>query len=124
MAGTRRPSQTAQALLSVRGSRCELTDDDAECGRGASQRSGLGECPGPLLLEPLREVGGPGVRIRGAEQIASDIGALVALGADEVVPDPNPDSPRPRDFARERQDLAAIKSAHQARAGLAAGTTA
>jgi alkanesulfonate monooxygenase SsuD/methylene tetrahydromethanopterin reductase-like flavin-dependent oxidoreductase (luciferase family) len=48
-------------------------------------------------------------------QVVDDVAALVALGATEVVLDPNPDTPRPRDFAAEQRQLVEIKEAYAAR---------
>ena len=44
-------------------------------------------------------------------QITGDIRFLAGLGADLVILDPNPDTPRPRDYARERNDLLAVRAA-------------
>jgi probable F420-dependent oxidoreductase len=44
-------------------------------------------------------------------QITQDIQFLAGLGADLVILDPNPDTPQPRDYARERNDLLAIQAA-------------
>ena len=44
-------------------------------------------------------------------QVVGDVRALEALGAAEVILDPNPDQPRPRDYATEQRHLAAIKQA-------------
>ena len=45
------------------------------------------------------------------EQVVGDVRALAALGAAEVILDPNPDQPRPRDYAAEQRDLSAIRGA-------------
>jgi probable F420-dependent oxidoreductase len=45
------------------------------------------------------------------DQVAGDVRALAGLGAAEVILDPNPDSPRPRDYATEQSHLAEIKAA-------------
>lgn len=61
---------------------------------------------------PLR-----GIRPLGAgsiAQIVDDVRFLADLGAAEVVLDPNPDMPRPRDFALERRQLAEIRSGYAA----------
>jgi probable F420-dependent oxidoreductase len=44
-------------------------------------------------------------------EITQDIRFLAGLGADLVILDPNPDTPRPRDYARERADLVAVRAA-------------
>ena len=44
-------------------------------------------------------------------QITSDIRFLAGLGADLIILDPNPDSPRPRDYAREKNDLLTVRAA-------------
>lgn len=44
-------------------------------------------------------------------QITQDIRFLAGLGADLVILDPNPDTPQPRDYARERNDLLAVRAA-------------
>ena len=44
-------------------------------------------------------------------QVVGHVRALEALGAAEVILDPNPDQPRPRDYATEQRHLAAIKQA-------------
>ena len=43
-------------------------------------------------------------------QIAGDIRFLAGLGADLIILDPNPDSPRPRDHVAERNDLLAVRA--------------
>jgi probable F420-dependent oxidoreductase len=50
------------------------------------------------------------------EQIVSDVRKLADLGAAEIVLDPNPDRPRPRDFALEQQQLGEIHAAYDTRA--------
>ncbi|AGZ42068.1 TIGR03619 family F420-dependent LLM class oxidoreductase [Actinoplanes friuliensis] len=45
------------------------------------------------------------------DQVAGDVRALAELGAAEVILDPNPDSPRPRDFGVEQRQLREIKTA-------------
>jgi probable F420-dependent oxidoreductase len=45
------------------------------------------------------------------DQVVGDVVALVDAGASEVILDPNPDSPRPRDFATERRHLLEIRDA-------------
>jgi probable F420-dependent oxidoreductase len=49
------------------------------------------------------------------DQVVGDVAALVEAGASEVILDPNPDSPRPRDFATERRHLLEIRDAFRAR---------
>ena len=44
-------------------------------------------------------------------QIAEDIRFLAGLGADLIILDPNPDTPRPRDHAREKNDLLTVRAA-------------
>lgn len=44
-------------------------------------------------------------------QITSDLRFLAGLGADLVILDPNPDTPRPRDYASERNDLLTLHAA-------------
>jgi probable F420-dependent oxidoreductase len=44
-------------------------------------------------------------------QITRDIWFLAGLGADLIILDPNPDTPRPRDYACERNDLLAVRAA-------------
>jgi probable F420-dependent oxidoreductase len=44
-------------------------------------------------------------------EITQDIRFLAGLGADLVILDPNPDTPQPRDYARERDDLVAVRAA-------------
>jgi probable F420-dependent oxidoreductase len=51
------------------------------------------------------------------EQVVSDLLALEACGATEIVLDPNPDAPRPRDHATERRHLLEIRDAYRSRAG-------
>jgi probable F420-dependent oxidoreductase len=48
------------------------------------------------------------------EQIVGDISALAEAGAAEVILDPNPDRPRPRDFGDEQRQLLEIKRAYRA----------
>lgn len=43
-------------------------------------------------------------------QITEDIRFLAGLGADLIILDPNPDTARPRDYARERDDLLAVRA--------------
>jgi probable F420-dependent oxidoreductase len=50
-------------------------------------------------------------------QVVGDVRALAGLGAAEVVLDPNPDQPRPRDYAAEQRQLADIRQAYAATAG-------
>ena len=38
-------------------------------------------------------------------QIIKDIRFLAGLGADLIILDPNPDTPQPRDYASEKDDL-------------------
>ena len=49
------------------------------------------------------------------DQVVGDVAALADLGAVEVVLDPNPDTPRPRDFAAEQRQLLEIKEAYGVR---------
>jgi alkanesulfonate monooxygenase SsuD/methylene tetrahydromethanopterin reductase-like flavin-dependent oxidoreductase (luciferase family) len=44
-------------------------------------------------------------------QITGDLRFLAGLGADLVILDPNPDTPRPRDYACERNDLLTLRAA-------------
>jgi probable F420-dependent oxidoreductase len=44
-------------------------------------------------------------------QITGDIRFLAGLGADLIILDPNPDTPRPRDYGGERNDLLAVRAA-------------
>jgi hypothetical protein len=46
--------------------------------------------------------------------VVGDVSALAALGAAEVILDPNPDRPRPRDYGAEQRDLREIKEAYDA----------
>ncbi|MEH1130633.1 TIGR03619 family F420-dependent LLM class oxidoreductase [Micromonospora sp. CPCC 206061] len=48
-------------------------------------------------------------------QVVDDVAALAEAGASEVILDPNPDSPRPRDFATEQRQLLEIRDAFRAR---------
>jgi probable F420-dependent oxidoreductase len=48
------------------------------------------------------------------EQVVGDVHALAGLGASEVILDPNPDEPRPRDYAAEQRQLAEIRQAYVA----------
>ena len=56
---------------------------------------------------------GPGRRlgVGTITQITTDIQFLAGLGADLIILDPNPDTPRPRDYAREKNDLLAVRAA-------------
>jgi alkanesulfonate monooxygenase SsuD/methylene tetrahydromethanopterin reductase-like flavin-dependent oxidoreductase (luciferase family) len=45
------------------------------------------------------------------EQVVGDVRSLADLGAVEVILDPNPDQPRPRDYAAEQRDLRDIQQA-------------
>jgi probable F420-dependent oxidoreductase len=49
------------------------------------------------------------------DQVVGDVLSLAELGAVEVVLDPNPDAPRPRDHAAERRDLLEIRDAYEKR---------
>lgn len=49
------------------------------------------------------------------EQVVNDVVALASSGAVEVVLDPNPDTPRPRDFSTEQRHLLEIKDAYEQR---------
>ena len=44
-------------------------------------------------------------------QITGDVRFLAGLGADLIILDPNPGTPRPQDYARERNDLLAVRAA-------------
>jgi alkanesulfonate monooxygenase SsuD/methylene tetrahydromethanopterin reductase-like flavin-dependent oxidoreductase (luciferase family) len=44
-------------------------------------------------------------------QVAEDVRAFAGLGAAEVILDPNPDQPRPRDYAAEQRQLTEIREA-------------
>jgi alkanesulfonate monooxygenase SsuD/methylene tetrahydromethanopterin reductase-like flavin-dependent oxidoreductase (luciferase family) len=48
------------------------------------------------------------------DQVVGDVAALAGLGAAEVILDPNPDQPRPRDHAAEQRQLREIKDAYAA----------
>jgi len=66
-----------------------------------------------------REPAGPGrpAGVGTLEQVVDDVLALARLGAAEVILDPNPDRPRPRDYAAEQRQLAEIRAAYGAAAG-------
>jgi len=51
------------------------------------------------------------------DQVLSDLWALEACGATEIILDPNPDTPLPRDQAAEQRHLLEIRGAHEAGAG-------
>ncbi len=65
-----------------------------------------------LQAEPagLRRPAGVGT----LDQVVGDVRALAGLGAAEVVLDPNPDHPRPRDYAAEQRHLTEIRQAYAA----------
>jgi hypothetical protein len=44
-------------------------------------------------------------------QITQDIRFPAGLEADLIILDPNPDTPQPRDYASERNDLLAVRAA-------------
>ncbi len=44
-------------------------------------------------------------------QITEDLRFLAQLGAGLIILDPNPDTPQPRDYAREKNDLLAVRAA-------------
>jgi probable F420-dependent oxidoreductase len=48
------------------------------------------------------------------DQVVGDVRALAGLGAAEVILDPNPDQPHPRDYAAEQRQLAEIRAAYAA----------
>jgi hypothetical protein len=58
------------------------------------------------IADPDRPLG-----VGTSTQITQDIRFLAGLGADLVILDPNPDTPQPRDYARERNDLLAVRAA-------------
>jgi probable F420-dependent oxidoreductase len=66
-------------------------------------------------LEPWQASGNRPLGVGGVEQIVGDINALAQAGAVEVILDPNPDLPRPRDFGAEQEQLLEIKQAYQPR---------
>jgi alkanesulfonate monooxygenase SsuD/methylene tetrahydromethanopterin reductase-like flavin-dependent oxidoreductase (luciferase family) len=74
--------------------------------------------PVPGLVVRMRarlqaEPAGPGrpAGVGTLGQVVADVRALAELGASEVVLDPNPDQPRPRDHAAEQRDLSLIRDA-------------
>lgn len=65
-----------------------------------------------LRAEPAPEDGPLGVGT--LDQVVGDLRALEGLGAVEVILDPNPDTPRPRDFAAEQREMREIRTAYAA----------
>jgi hypothetical protein len=61
---------------------------------GTLPPAGLGPVATPVMRRP-----------------AQDIRFLAGLGADLIILDPNPDTPRPRDYACERNDLLTVRAA-------------
>ena len=84
--------------------------------RRESQRAGA---PMPAIVPRIKfqpaaaPADGPGRRlgVGTITQITTDIQFLAGLGADLIILDPNPDTPRPRDYAREKNDLLAVRAA-------------
>ena len=75
---------------------------------GRRERPALGRRrsqPGHPADHPVRH------RLAPDTQITQDIRFLAGLGADLIILDPNPDTPRPRDYACERNDLLAVRAA-------------
>ena len=84
--------------------------------RRESQRAGT-PTPGIVPRIKFRPVAAPvagpdrPLGVGTSTQIIQDIRFLAGLGADLVILDPNPDTPQPRDYARERNDLVAVRAA-------------
>jgi probable F420-dependent oxidoreductase len=63
-----------------------------------------------LSAAPVADPGRP-LGVGTMTQITDDIQFLAGLGAGLIILDPNPDTPRPRDYAAERNDLLAARAA-------------
>jgi hypothetical protein len=98
-----------------------LRDNGLPALREAAARLGR---PVPTLVPRIKArvlarpaLGDRPLGVGSVEQVAGDVAALAALGAVEVILDPNPDSPRPRDFAEEQRHPGAIRNALQLPSG-------
>jgi alkanesulfonate monooxygenase SsuD/methylene tetrahydromethanopterin reductase-like flavin-dependent oxidoreductase (luciferase family) len=69
-------------------------------------------------LQPAPAPAGRPLGVGTLEQVAGDVAALAAIGATEVILDPNPDRPRPRHHAAERRQLLEIKDAYERAPGI------
>ena len=84
--------------------------------RRESQRAGAsmpGIVPRIKFRPAATPVAGPDrpLGVGTISQITGDIRFLAGLGADLIILDPNPDTPRARDYACERNDLLAVRAA-------------
>lgn len=72
----------------------------------------------PRIKARLRAAAAPADRPLGVgtlDQVVDDLVALADTGAGEVILDPSPGGPRPRDFATERRHLREIRHAYARR---------
>jgi alkanesulfonate monooxygenase SsuD/methylene tetrahydromethanopterin reductase-like flavin-dependent oxidoreductase (luciferase family) len=81
-----------------------------------SQRAGVsrpGIVPRIKFLPEAAPAAGPDrpLGVGTITQITGDIRFLAGLGADLIILDPNPGTPRPRDYGGERNDLLAVRAA-------------
>jgi len=90
----------------------ELRKEAAEQGRAAPEL--VVRMKARLRSEPAGPDRPAGVGT--LDQVVGDVAALAALGAAEVILDPNPDQPRPRDYAAEQREIREIKEAYADRA--------
>jgi probable F420-dependent oxidoreductase len=67
-------------------------------------------------LQPEPATGDRRLGVGTLDQVAGDLAALTACGAVEIILDPNPDDPRPRDHATEQRHLLEIRDAHHEQA--------
>ncbi|MER7460605.1 TIGR03619 family F420-dependent LLM class oxidoreductase [Micromonospora sp. NPDC126480] len=91
-----------------------LADASAAAGRPAPQL--VPRIKARLTAEPA-PAGRP-LGVGTLDQVVDDVVALAGTGAAEVILDPNPDTPRPRNFAVEQDHLLQIKDAYHQRVGL------
>jgi probable F420-dependent oxidoreductase len=71
-------------------------------------------------LQPEPAPDGRRLGVGTLDQVVDDLLALAACGATEVILDPNPDEPRPRNYATEQRHLLEIRDAHAERAATTA----
>jgi probable F420-dependent oxidoreductase len=112
----RRAIRFGTAWHPINPGRAWLQDSGLPALRRESQRAGT-SMPGIVPRIKFRPVAAPiagpdrPLGVGTTTQITQDIRFLAGLGADLVILDPNPDTPQPRDYARERNDLLAVRAA-------------
>jgi probable F420-dependent oxidoreductase len=119
----RRAARHATAWHPINPRLAWLRDEGLPALAGAAADAGR---PVPLLVPRIKARLQPGPAPDGRrlgvgtlDQVVSDLVALTACGATEIILDPNTDEPRPRDYATEQRHLLEIRDAHAERAARA-----